>query len=240
LFIIVHKLSAAKRLLLKLPLLHREAERNPDTYVVALKGNVILPMEPNIVFAREWRGWLDYLTVVPEIFPTTTEMLEMLNDYYGLRKCGLYNSFEDYYNKKYKLTSVSEFPHEKFIPELYGGSVLELLQNLLNDSNPDYRIPIPKKYIGCRNMRLCFKHGQKIRHRIRDYPTWVGVYDSITNGIVCNEKAYSSLSGLTAAHYAQYRPDRTTSSNGWSECECETSPDVWTCTNMLPPLTERK
>ena len=51
--------------------------------------------------------------------------------------------------------------------------------------------------------------------------TWIGVYDSLKNRIIYNNKFYTSLSGFTSQHYQIEMPNRTNRSNGWSECEYE-------------------
>jgi hypothetical protein len=75
--------------------------------------------------------------------------------------------------------------------------------------------------IGCRDMTKCFTDGQTIRHTIGINKTWIGIYNSSKNGIICDTKFYKSLSGFAEAHYSIDRTDRVKSANGWKECECE-------------------
>ena len=70
-------------------------------------------------------------------------------------------------------------------------------------------------------MNECFKNKQRIRHTIRKKNTWIGIYDSLKNGIICDGKFYKSLSGFAETHYSIDRPDRVKAANGWKECECE-------------------
>ncbi len=74
---------------------------------------------------------------------------------------------------------------------------------------------------GSRDMTKCFNDGQTISHTIDGNKTWIGIYDSSKNGIICDTKLYKSLSGFAAAHYSKDRPDRLNSANGWKECKCE-------------------
>ena len=74
--------------------------------------------------------------------------------------------------------------------------------------------------IKCRDMNKCFANGQRIRHTIGINKTWIGIYDSLKNGIMHDINFYKSLSGFAEMHYSRDRPDRI-SANGWRECECE-------------------
>ena len=74
--------------------------------------------------------------------------------------------------------------------------------------------------IKCRDMNKCFTNGQRIRHTIGINKTWIGIYDSLKNGIMYDTNFYKSLSGFAEMHYSRDRPDRV-SANGWRECECE-------------------
>ena len=74
--------------------------------------------------------------------------------------------------------------------------------------------------IKCRDMNKCFTNGQRIRHTIGINKTWIGIYDSLKNGIMHDINFYKSLSGFAEMHYSRDRPDRI-SANGWRECECE-------------------
>lgn len=78
--------------------------------------------------------------------------------------------------------------------------------------------------VKCRDMRICFTNGQRIRHTIGINKTWIGIYDSSKNGIMYNEKIYqgrSPLNQFAKSHYETERNDRVSSVNAWSECECE-------------------
>ena len=82
------------------------------------------------------------------------------------------------------------------------------------------KIPIVK----CSDTTKCFTNGQRIRHTIGINKTWIGIYYSSQNGILCNEKMYqgrSPLNQFAKSHYAAERNDRVSNVNAWSECECE-------------------
>lgn len=89
---------------------------------------------------------------------------------------------------------------------------------------------------GCREMIKCFTNGQRIRHTIGINKTWIGIYDSLKNGIVFGDKFFKSLSGFAQEHYSIDRPDRCKYANGWKECECEVD-DKWISTFLLQPLS---
>lgn len=93
-------------------------------------------------------------------------------------------------------------------------------------------VPPQVNAMGCRNMSKCFRDGQRIRHVI-DTNIWIGVYNSSTDKIICDEKFYKSLSGFAATHYSIARTDRCESANGWKECECEVD-GRWISTFSLP------
>ena len=76
----------------------------------------------------------------------------------------------------------------------------------------------------CRDMSKCFTNGQRIRHTIGINKTWIGIYDSSKNEIMCNGKMYqgrSPLNQFAKSHYETERNDRYSNVNAWSECECE-------------------
>jgi len=78
--------------------------------------------------------------------------------------------------------------------------------------------------IRCRDTRVCFTHGQRIRHTIGINKTWIGTYDSLKNGILCNDTLYqgrSPLNQFVKCHYEIERNDRVSNANAWSECECD-------------------
>ena len=91
-----------------------------------------------------------------------------------------------------------------------------------DDGEEDNQSTISKSpVLGCRNMKICFTNGQRIRHTIGINKTWIGVYDSLKNKILYDTKFYNSLSGFAEMHYSIDRTDRVKSANGWKECECE-------------------
>jgi len=102
----------------------------------------------------------------------------------------------------------------------------------LEDEDEDDNISATTNVKGCRDMSKCFKNGQRIRHIIGINKIWIGTYDSIRNGIVCNDEFYSSLSNFALFHIREYNPTRM-SINGWSACECEVD-GKWISTYSLP------
>ena len=86
--------------------------------------------------------------------------------------------------------------------------------------------------VKCRDMSKCFTNGQRIRHTIGINKTWIGIYDSLKNGIMYDTKFYKSLSGFAEMHYSIDRTDRGKSANGWKECECEVN-EKWISTYNL-------
>lgn len=85
---------------------------------------------------------------------------------------------------------------------------------------------------GCRDMAKCFTHGQQIRHKIGINRIWIGTYDSVKNGIMCDGNFYPSLSNFALSHNRVYNPTRK-STDGWSYCECEVDGN-WISTYSLP------
>ena len=78
--------------------------------------------------------------------------------------------------------------------------------------------------VNCRDMSKCFTNGQRIRHTIDINKTWIGIYDSSNDVIMCNGKMYqgrSPLNQFAKSHYKTERTDRVSNVNAWSECECE-------------------
>ena len=69
-----------------------------------------------------------------------------------------------------------------------------------------------------REMKLCFYEGQQIRHKIND-DIIIATYSYTNNNIVYKDKIFTSPSGFFKYHYEMNRKDRTSSSNGWKECE---------------------
>ena len=94
---------------------------------------------------------------------------------------------------------------------------------------------LPKQVKKCRDMSKCFTNGQKIKHTIGINKTWIGIYNSLKNEIICNEKIYkgkSPLNQFVKSHYKTERNDRTSNANAWKECECEIN-EKWISTYNL-------
>ena len=85
-----------------------------------------------------------------------------------------------------------------------------------------------------RNIKTIFTNGQRIRHTI-GINTWIGIYDSTNNLIICNGIKYngrSPLNKFASSHYKIERPDRSSRCNAWLECECEINGE-WISTYKL-------
>ena len=70
----------------------------------------------------------------------------------------------------------------------------------------------------CRNMKLCFHEGQQIKHKI-DNNIIIATYNYNNNNIIYKNEIFISLSGFCKYHYKIKKPDRTSNTNGWKECE---------------------
>jgi hypothetical protein len=100
------------------------------------------------------------------------------------------------------------------------GWIENKIQEEDEEDEEDKKSPI--KY--CRDIKKCFVNGQRIRHTIGINKTWIGIYNSSTNEIICNEKVYQGISPLNQfvkSHYKIERSDRVSNANAWSECEYE-------------------
>lgn len=101
--------------------------------------------------------------------------------------------------------------------------------------------PVPqgktKGVIGCRNMKECFTHGQRIRHECKPKNSnkiWIGTFDSSEEeGKIVFEGEKLSLNQFVVTHYEKERPDRGPKANAWKECECEVDGE-WISTYSLP------
>ena len=109
---------------------------------------------------------------------------------------------------------------------------------------PPVRRYIGRKRPGCREPRLCFKDGQKIRHKCRGADGWwVGVFhDSPTwTGLEGEGMSFSAddcISQFARAHY--YSKGLNPSHppplySYWNECECQID-GQWVSTYNLPSL----
>ena len=91
---------------------------------------------------------------------------------------------------------------------------------------------------GCRNMALCFKDEQKIRHSYGE-SVWVGLYKKNSNTIVFETQEFENLNKFAIAHIKYENPnkvqDRVTV-NAWKECETEIEPNTWISTYRLPEV----
>ena len=69
-------------------------------------------------------------------------------------------------------------------------------------------------------MTKCFSHGQRIRHNI-GIKSWIGIYNSLQNGIIHEDVFYKSLSGFVNSHHRQNGTYKNNGVNGWACTYCE-------------------
>ena len=74
--------------------------------------------------------------------------------------------------------------------------------------------------------------GSHIRHKIRSKDhVLTGSYCSLTNTVHVDDKKFTSLSSFAKYHYEIAFPERSSSANGWLECEVkilnERGKDIW-------------
>lgn len=87
--------------------------------------------------------------------------------------------------------------------------------------NEEYNNEETNVKIGNRNMKECFNHGQKIRHKIGINKIWIGTYNSSKNCIEYKDNIYDGRSPLhqfAKSHYEEENSSRV-SVNAWRECE---------------------
>ena len=112
--------------------------------------------------------------------------------------------------------------------DLTDGEMLE------NEDDEEDDEEIIKKPLRCRELSKVFTHGQRLRHVIGITKILYAKYDASKNAIISEDgRIFRSLSEFSGSHYESERPDRSSSSNGWRECECETD-DGWVSTYNLP------
>jgi len=88
----------------------------------------------------------------------------------------------------------------------------------------------------CRDMRKCFRNGQRILHKCNKIDgtkdSWIGIYNSNKNAVIYNNVEYT-LNQFVKEHYINVRPDRGPEANAWAECDCEVNGN-WISTFELP------
>jgi hypothetical protein len=91
---------------------------------------------------------------------------------------------------------------------------------------------------GCRDIDIStyFTDGQRIRHVFKsgNKHTWIGVYDSSNEQIVCNGLPYKTMGAFTNAHYNSHGR-KSGKRCGWGECEYEVN-GQWIRRDSLVPL----
>jgi len=85
------------------------------------------------------------------------------------------------------------------------------------------------------DLRSILKHKMRIRHKIGNDDIWYAIYNNKKDNIENFVDTYKSLSAFSGAHYKKSRPDRTSASNGWTECEVcvDSDEEVWVKADKL-------
>jgi len=85
------------------------------------------------------------------------------------------------------------------------------------------------------DLRSILKHKMRIRHKIGNDDIWYAIYNKKNDYIENFVDIYKSLSAFSGAHYKKSRPDRTSASNGWTECEVcvDSDEEVWVKADKL-------
>jgi hypothetical protein len=91
--------------------------------------------------------------------------------------------------------------------------------NFDNDSSNDFDNDSKDELKKKRDLRELLINNETIRHSNKNGDTWEGIYNKHKNIISKGENEYPSLSAFSAEHYRKTRPERTSQSNGWVECE---------------------
>jgi hypothetical protein len=136
--------------------------------------------------------------------------------------------FQDHVDYIMKLPQPTNIDHTIYLANC------KKLNSLIEELNLGKRT-YKKVTDGCRNMILCFKDGQRIRHKKSLSTEWIGNFHKETGTIIYNGKAYTSLGQFALLHYKTEDPTRTTV-YGWKECETEVEPGKWISKYKLPEL----
>ena len=89
------------------------------------------------------------------------------------------------------------------------------------DNIDDENESIERRKIGCRDMRKCFTHGQRIRHKVGINKIIIGEYDYEKNGVIYEGVFYKSLSGFVNEYHKKNGTYKNHGLSGWSYTECE-------------------
>ena len=154
----------------------------------------------------------------------------------------LLERFVERVNPRYEFFRVSNEDVLSFFDLMDGEMWAETCVNEEEEEEEDYPSdPVPQvkttRVKGCRNMKKCFTHGQRIRHECTPKigkKFRIGTYDSSDNKIVFDGEKLS-LNKFVVNHYKKERPDRKPNANAWYECECEVD-GKWISTYSLPTL----
>lgn len=83
------------------------------------------------------------------------------------------------------------------------------------------------------NLSDILHEGALIRHKGSCLTTWTSTWDAVRNCIMYGKKQYNSLSGFASDHYKIERPERTSSANGWAECDVSYDNKMWVSLDLL-------
>jgi len=94
-----------------------------------------------------------------------------------------------------------------------------------------------------KNIRIlseCVKDGEPIKHTIKSKnkdqrKTWIVTYKKNNDTLVCGDSLYHSLHQFSVNNYKNYRPDRTSENNSWTECKLYRN-NEWISMYNLPDL----
>jgi hypothetical protein len=120
-----------------------------------------------------------------------------------------------------RVTEPRETHHDSFEPK----ETCEIMEQSRTESED---VKTKKK----RDMKEYFTSGQQIRHKVGVNKYWIGEYHAISNSISCRNTLYKTLTAFARAHYKAEIPERSSSVNGWKECEYKHGP-VWITTANL-------
>jgi superfamily II DNA or RNA helicase len=172
-------------------------------------------------------SWYDLLGITNLFYKDKKECLDALTNHKNIdmkKMCKIY-----YY--KHCIPLLKKLP---YLPrDLYRNDFSNIDIEFGNKKKTKKSKTTINKVKGCRDMRLCFVDGQKIRHTI-ETDVWEASYNKMKNKVVHNDKMYS-LNGFTSTHYKIVRPNRTFSNNAWKECMYIVN-DTWISTHCVPAL----
>jgi hypothetical protein len=123
---------------------------------------------------------------------------------------------------------------------------IKLLFNLVKEPTQATEVLTPKKaskkQAKCRNPKLCFEHGQMLRHTImigEENSTIYFAYNLKKNMFEYNNSDHKTMGKIIEAHYKLVNFAKIPKNKAWKECEYltvgENSEEIWTSTNDIIP-----